>query len=183
MRSRTFTLPKTARTLDAALVGTWQAPDGALIEIAADGTLFSIEPALVYTLSADDQTLTFPNTNPLWQFTRLSGSGSIVGLWERFETDAYGTWREETLYRSDGTYTYHWMLNGAFDSEGIGTWVDLGGTLNSRERRGIFVTGPGSDILLSVFFGAPVLGSYSVAADGQSWTLTTSGGSATYTRV
>ncbi|CUH80159.1 hypothetical protein [Tropicibacter naphthalenivorans] len=183
MRAPPVDLPFTPNTIDPALSGLWRTARGVQIEITADGTLFALQDALPFTLSVDGQTLTFPTTAPLWQFTRLSGSSGLPGLWERFETDDSGTWREEWHFRSDGSYTFHWSLNGQFDSEGIGTYVSNGTTLSTRERRAMITTGPDDAIILSVYFGALLQGTYSVAPDGQSWTLTTAQETFSYTRL
>ena len=55
--------------------------------------------------------------------------------------------------------------------------------MTTRERRAQISTGPGAQIAISQYFGPLQTGTYSIAADGNSWTFTTASGSYTYTRV
>jgi len=169
--------------IDPKLIGLWDA-GAAPVEISATGELFTVGTPWPYTLSADGQTLSFPGTNPLWQFTRLSGNAAaLVGLWERFEPDTGGTWREEWLYRTDGSYTYHWSFDGEFDSEGIGSYVDDGTTIATKERRAQVSTGPGDQIVIAQFFGPVEAGTYSVAADDTAWVFAGPNGDVDFTRL
>ena len=170
---------------DATLVGTWNNGGSRPVEITPDAQLFVLDTPAPFVLSNGGNTLTFPNTNPVWEFSRLSGDpAGVVGLWERFESeDGVGTWREEWVFRADGSYTYHWSLDGTFDSEGIGTYEDDGSAITMRERRAQISTGPGAQMTISQYFGPLQTGTYVLDVSGDSWTFTDASGSITYTRV
>ena len=169
--------------IDALLVGTWDAGGSTPVMIDADGMLFSVADPAPFSLSTDDTTLTFPTTTPPTIFNRLHGSGSVLGLWERFETSGGITDREEWLFRADGSYTYHWDIDGVFDSEGMGLYQTSGGMMSTQERRASVTTGPGNQIVFAQFFGPVQIGSYSVAADGLSFTTVIGGKTTVYTKV
>ena len=170
-------------TLDPRLIGFWTSTQPGTIEITAAGELFVARAPWPYSISSDDSTLTNLNTNPLWQVTRLTGSGTPVGLWERYETDSDGTWREEWLMRADGTYTYHWSLDGVFDSEGIGTFTFDATHITSRERYTAISTNAPNQCIIAPYHGTMIVGTYSVAADGSSWTFHGPSGDAVYNRA
>ena len=175
-----------ASTFNPMLVGVWDNGGSFHIEVDASGDMFALEDPSAYELREAGMTLHFPNTSPIWEFTRLSGDpAGIVGHWERFETESSGKiWREEWTYRADGTYTYHFTYDGAFDSEGIGTYSDTGTQVATRERRARIALPGGNAMVIAQFFGPVVTGTYAVAADEQSWTFTdTAGTVSTYTKV
>lgn len=168
---------------DARLIGIWAAGNST-VDITADGLYFLFDGPSPYTLSPDGMVLTFPNTNPLWQSNRLSGDPtSIVGLWERFEPSPQGTWREEWNFRADGSYAFHWSLDGNFDSQGTGTYTATATDLTTRELRATLSTGPGDEMVFVPSFSAVERGTYSVAADGLSWTYNSPNGAVTFTKV
>lgn len=182
-RQRSADTPRAA-TFDTALVGVWDTGGSRHVEITADAQLFVLDTPWPYVLENGGNTLKFPGTNPLWQFTRLSGNAAeVVGQWERFEDDTAGTWREEWTWRADGSFTWHWSLDGAFDSEGIGTYTADGTNMTTRERRAQIATGPGDQMVMSQYFGPVQTGTYVVASDGNSWVFTSAGASTTFTRV
>lgn len=169
-------------TIDPDLIGIWNNGGSRPVEITQDAELWILGKPWPYSIASDDMTVTFPGTNPLWVLTRISGAGSLVGLWERFETDSSGTWREEWLIRADGSYTYHWSLDGQFDSEGIGTYTDSGTHMTTRERRSAITTGAGNTITIAQFFGPLQQGTYTVASDKKSWVLHLPTGDVTFTK-
>ena len=168
--------------IDNRLIATWNNGGSRLIEIKNAGELFVIGNPQPYSITNNDQRLTFLNTNPIQIFDRLTSGNSIVGVWERYETVNGDNWREEWNIRSDGSYSTHFTLNGTPDTFLHGVYANSSGHFTSREHRATVATN-GSNMTMAQFFGPIEQGTYTVANDEQSWIFNGPNGAITHTRV
>jgi len=175
--------PHRDRSIDPGLIGLWSSTDGAIVRIRSDGWSYRVwkEP---YVISSDGMTLTFPSTVPIAIFQRLYGTGqSLIGVWNRTIVEAVVVYVEELTFRTDGSFGFFWTADGQFDLQGFGTYVADSTTITREERRALFTTNPPDLITLDIPYDADQSGTYAVAADGASWTLTIGATAVQYTKI
>lgn len=174
---------ESALTFDADLIGLWLASSGTWTRIADDGWSYLTSAPYPYEIAADGSTLTFTKPQPDVVYQRQYGTGqNLIGSWILTEVDGPDTWVEELTYRADGTYTSHWTVNGTFDTEWFGNYLDLGSEMSSEERRALISTTAPDEIYFDVPYGPDFSGSYS-KLNADNWELTVGGTKVGYTRL
>jgi hypothetical protein len=179
--SRRAKLPKNA--LDQGLVGRWQLGSTVYV-IDPDGWYLIADGPRGFTVSVDGNVLDFAGENPPVPFMRTYGSGSmLVGVWARTLNSDGFVYVEELTFRSDGSMSSYWTKDGQFESNSSGRFAVNGNQVTREERYAFLTTTAPDQIAFLIPFGADELGSYSIAADGNSWTLVLGGVPRTYTKI
>lgn len=169
--------------IDTAIVGLWSNGGSFPWSILRTGEVYISGPAQPYEIP-DGDTLIVTTPDGPETFVRIGGSGpGLVGTWSQTHNEVDGVWVEEWALRSDGSFTIHWTLDGAFHTEHFGWFTDSGTELAFEERRGYLSTGPAATMVQAYFWLPVQIGTYSVAPDGHSWTFHQPSGDVVYNRV
>lgn len=174
---------KLLANIDSQLVGDWSVGGPRSYKISSDGTFYVVDKPWPYGISPDGQTLIYPSPGSTIYQRTLGSGNSLLGVWEYTEIDGSDTWIEEWYFRANGTYTSQYTLNGAFESEYHGSYVDTVTHLQTSEIRSIIETNAPDTMIFHDVNSVSHTGTYSVAPSGDKWTFHFNGTDTIYTRL